>query len=137
MNSRMAILYLSLFLLNLPGMAGGLTSGSTYLPTPPGGSVPPGIWASGEYKRLSGKHDSGAIVIDEVAGQWIALLFVPLDPLLYGAAFLLFRVFDIVKPFPANWADREMKGGLGVMADDLVAGIYALIVLKAVEYFLL
>ena len=65
------------------------------------------------------------------------MLFVPLDPLLYGAAFFLFRVFDIVKPFPANWADREMKGGLGVMTDDLVAGIYALAALKGIEYYLL
>lgn len=92
-----------------------------------------GIWASEAVTRTSGVKDPGEIVIDEVAGQWLALAFVPLDPLAYGAGFLLFRVFDIVKPWPANWIDRGVSGGMGIMLDDIVAGAYTGILL----YFLL
>lgn len=84
-----------------------------------------GIWSSGIYAREAGVSDPGQIVIDEVAGQWLTLAFVPLDPVWYIAAFFLFRASDIVKPFPANWCDRHLKGGFGVMIDDMVAGLYA------------
>jgi phosphatidylglycerophosphatase A len=84
-----------------------------------------GIWAAEIYSRHAGNKDAGAIVIDEVAGQWLTLApFVP-DPETYLAGFVLFRVADIAKPWPASWADRSLGGGLGVMLDDLVAGIYA------------
>jgi phosphatidylglycerophosphatase A len=92
-----------------------------------------GIWASEASARASGVKDPGEIVIDEVAGQWLALAFVPLDPLAYGLGFALFRLFDITKPWPANWADRNLSGGWGIMLDDIVAGAYAGILL----YFLL
>lgn len=82
-----------------------------------------GVWACAGYAKASGTHDAGACVIDEVVGQWIVLLVVPLDPLLYGGAFLVFRFFDIVKPWPAGWADRNIHGGFGVMLDDVFAGI--------------
>ena len=71
------------------------------------------------------KDDPSEIVIDEVAGQWLVLAVVPADPLLYGMGFLLFRFFDIVKPWPVNLFDRHVKGGLGVMLDDIAAAIYA------------
>jgi len=65
------------------------------------------------------------VVIDEVAGQWLTLLVAPPDLLLYLAGFLLFRLFDIRKPWPVSWADQSLPGGLGVMVDDLLAGLYA------------
>ena len=88
-----------------------------------------GLWASEVVVRKTGRHDPSYVVIDEVAGQWLALLFVPPDPLLYGAGFLLFRIADILKPWPASWADRNVSGGLGIMLDDLFAALYVIAVL--------
>lgn len=79
-----------------------------------------------------GIHDAPEIVIDEVAGQWLALLplvAVAQAPLLFVLAFILFRVFDIIKPWPIGWLDKKVSGGFGVMVDDLVAGILAAIVI--------
>ncbi len=88
-----------------------------------------GVWAGGAYAAWSGKRDPREVVIDEVAGQWLALALVAaversLSPLALGIAFLAFRFFDIVKPEPARRAEN-LRGGWGVMADDLVAGAYA------------
>ena len=88
-----------------------------------------GWWAAATVARASGTNDPAAIVIDEVAGQWLVLVRAPLDPLAYAFAFLLFRIFDIWKPWLARWADREVKGGLGIMLDDLLAAIYAAVLL--------
>jgi len=90
-----------------------------------------GIWAAGMYSKHSGIKDAGPIVIDEVAGQWLTLIPAGLDPILFLVGFFLFRAADILKPWPANWADRELEGGLGVMLDDIFAGIYAAIGLLA------
>ncbi len=87
-----------------------------------------GVWASGRYIEASGVKDPQCIVIDEIAGQWLALSAVPLHPLAYLAAFAMFRLCDIAKPWPANWADSRVSGGLGVMLDDMIAGAYALMV---------
>jgi phosphatidylglycerophosphatase A len=87
-----------------------------------------GTWAADEAERALGGKDPGAIVVDEVAGMMLAVLAVPLTPTVLLVGFLLFRVFDVVKPFPANVAQR-LRGGVGVMADDLVAGLYALALL--------
>jgi phosphatidylglycerophosphatase A len=84
-----------------------------------------GIWASARYAAALGSGDPGAVVIDEVAGQWLALLPLPLDLWWYAAAFALFRLFDIAKPWPIGWLDRNVHGGLGIMADDLAAGLAA------------
>lgn len=84
-----------------------------------------GIWASNRVIQASGAKDPGEIVIDEVAGQWLALAAAPLDPLAYAAGFALFRVFDIFKPWPAGWIDAKMGGGAGIMLDDIIAGAYA------------
>lgn len=85
-----------------------------------------GWWASQIYVGRSGEADPGAVVIDEVAGQWLTLL--PAAPGVWwhwALGFALFRFFDIVKPWPVGWADRRLKGGFGVMVDDVIAGIYA------------
>ncbi len=87
-----------------------------------------GIWAASRTETLSGKKDPGKVVIDEVVGQFIALIPVPfvLEQAWWSAilAFALFRVFDIVKPYPARRLEA-LPGGLGIMADDVVAGVYA------------
>ena len=84
-----------------------------------------GLWASARYAGAAGGGDPGAVVIDEVAGQWLALVLLPADPRAYVLAFVLFRLFDIAKPWPIGWLDRTLEGGLGIMLDDLMAGLYA------------
>ena len=93
-----------------------------------------GIWAGTRTEKLSQRKDPGKIVVDEVAGQLIALF-----PLVFAAwsiktvivSFILFRFFDIVKPYPANRL-QDLEGGMGVMCDDLVAGAYAAIIVSGV-----
>ena len=92
-----------------------------------------GCWAASRVARASGEHDPGFIVIDEVAAQWLALLAVPLDPRWFAAAFLLFRLFDITKPWPARTIERRVAGGLGIMLDDVVAALYAVLLLLIAE----
>lgn len=87
-----------------------------------------GIIAADNYSKATNTHDSGKIIIDEVAGQWITLLFIPHDAIYFLAAFILFRLFDIMKFWPVNWAE-QLNGGLGIVADDLVAGLMAGIIL--------
>ncbi|MDP3295489.1 MAG: phosphatidylglycerophosphatase A [Nevskia sp.] len=92
-----------------------------------------GCWVCGESARRLGVHDYGGIVFDEIVGYLIAAA--PLLPVLalnrHGlwpgliAAFLLFRIFDIWKPWPISWLDARMQGGIGIMVDDLVAGVFA------------
>jgi len=84
-----------------------------------------GVWASDRYMVACGLHDPGAVVVDEVVGQWLTLALLPLTPLAYLLGFVLFRIADMVKPWPAAWIDRTMAGGVGVMLDDVVAAIYA------------
>lgn len=94
-----------------------------------------GLWAVRIYVDRTGESDPGPVVVDEFAGQWIALAVCPLDPVWWLAGFLVFRVIDIAKPFPAGWIDRNVKGPLGVMLDDLVAGVYsAALILAAVTW---
>ncbi|CAA7626110.1 phosphatidylglycerophosphatase A [Magnetospirillum sp. SS-4] len=85
-----------------------------------------GWWASAVYVARTAAEDPGEIVIDEVAGQWLVLCAAPLDPLAYLAGFALFRLFDVWKPWPVRWADDRIGGGLGVMLDDILAGLYGL-----------
>ena len=91
-----------------------------------------GTWASQSAERSLGGKDPGAIVIDEVAGMALSVLTLPLTPAVLSAGFGLFRVFDVVKPYPAN-ALQRLPGGVGVMIDDVVAGLYALLLLLAVR----
>ena len=87
-----------------------------------------GVWAGSRVERALGAKDPGVIVIDEVAGMFLAVLFLPRTLPVLVSAFFLFRLFDIWKPYPARQI-QEFHGGLGVMLDDLIAGAYALAVL--------
>ena len=87
-----------------------------------------GLWASGRVERMVGRKDPGVIVIDEVAGMMVSVLFLPRTWPVLLTAFFLFRLFDVWKPFPARQS-QVITGGVGVMIDDLIAGLYALILL--------
>jgi phosphatidylglycerophosphatase A len=89
-----------------------------------------GIWSGGRVERALGTKDPGVIVIDEVAGMMLSVLILPRTVAVLFVAFVLFRIFDIWKPFPAR-ESQSLSGGLGVMLDDLIAGLYALLVLLA------
>ena len=91
-----------------------------------------GLWACDVTVSESGNPDPQQCVIDELAGQWIACMAAPLTLPGFATAFIAFRVFDIWKPWPISAAEKA-KGGMGVMADDLVAGFFALIVVVAVR----
>jgi len=84
-----------------------------------------GMWAAGRFEEISGKKDPGKIVIDEVCGMWLTCLPFEPRPGIFLACFLLFRFWDIVKP-PLASSSQSLRGGLGVMADDLIAGIYSI-----------
>jgi phosphatidylglycerophosphatase A len=94
-----------------------------------------GVWAAGEHEKITDGKDNSEIVIDELCGQWIAII-----PMLYisptgnwvadyAAAFILFRIFDIFKPWPIRAIDKNLKGGAGVMLDDVLAGVMAAAIL--------
>ena len=94
------------------------------------------MWVADEAERLLGLKDPGAIVIDEIAGYLLTMIMSPVTIPHIVAGFFLFRFFDIVKPPPVRQAERYLRGGLGVMADDLLAGAYAWICLRLLERFL-
>ena len=94
-----------------------------------------GVRAASLFETVTGRKDAKEIVIDEVAGQWIALLVVPLDWRWWLAAFCLFRLFDITKPGPVKMAEG-FPGGFGVMADDIVAGVLAAVCLYLAQLVL-
>lgn len=96
-----------------------------------------GVWASEETARDLGVEDHGGVVIDEVVAVWLVCAGLPDVWGWWLAAFAAFRVFDILKIWPGSVLDRRMKNGWGVMADDLVAGLYAWAVLKLAQRFLL
>ncbi len=84
-----------------------------------------GLWSAGKFDKAMDGHDSKMIVIDEVAGMWIALIPAALNPALIIIAFIAFRFFDIIKPYPISFLDQKVDGAVGVMADDILAGIFA------------
>ena len=103
-----------------------------------------GIWVSDKIEESSQIKDPGFIVVDEVVGQWMAILPLPFlysildsdsfycfSALIVTVAFIAFRIFDIWKPWPVNYADKNFSGGYGIMFDDVIAGMYALIVTSA------
>ena len=89
-----------------------------------------GIWMCGRTSRDLGVHDHGGIVWDEFVGFWITMIAVPVDWIWAVAGFILFRLFDILKPWPIGPVDRKVHGGLGIMLDDVLAGIMAALVLQ-------
>jgi len=95
-----------------------------------------GVWACAFAVRTLGRDDPGPAVWDEFVGQWVALaplLWYPVNAMWILLGFILFRMFDIAKPWPVSWADRKVGGGLGVMLDDLIAGGLAAGVLALVR----
>jgi len=95
-----------------------------------------GIYLCEQTAKALGVHDHSGIVWDEIVGFFITMYAVPLDWKWILAGFLLFRFFDIVKPWPIKWIDARVTGGIGIMLDDVVAGLFALIGLHLMLYFL-
>jgi phosphatidylglycerophosphatase A len=96
-----------------------------------------GTWICGESARRLGVHDHGGIVFDEIAGLMLTALALPENTLLWFAlAFVLFRIFDIWKPWPIREVDHRLKGGAGIMLDDLMAAVYAAVCLLGLRAFL-
>jgi phosphatidylglycerophosphatase A len=88
-------------------------------------SVGLACWVAGQAERVFAQKDPGRIVIDEVVGYLVSLAFLPVTPWTLVGAFLLFRVFDVLKPWPARQLERRLPGGYGVVLDDVAAGIWA------------
>lgn len=95
-----------------------------------------GTIAASRTEKVLGMHDNSSIVVDEFAGMFVAVLWYP--PCWYWCflAFALFRVFDILKPFPVSLADKKVSGGFGVMLDDLLAGVYALLCAQTIFFLI-
>lgn len=98
-------------------------------------SLPAAAAICGRAARLDGRADPGWIVLDEMLGFWVAVALLPPRPATLAAGFVLFRLFDIVKPPPAGWLDRNLKGGWGILLDDVAAGLWTRLVLGALPWF--
>ncbi|OEU80827.1 MAG: phosphatidylglycerophosphatase A [Desulfobulbaceae bacterium C00003063] len=85
-----------------------------------------GFFVSGSAEKILDRPDAGPIVIDEILGMFITLTLAPPHPAAWILGFILFRIFDIFKPFPVSWFDQRVHGGIGIMMDDVIAGLYAL-----------
>lgn len=96
-----------------------------------------GVWLCGRTARDIGVHDHGGIVWDEFTGFWLTMLLAPPGWLPVVLGFLLFRFFDIVKPWPIRWVDRHVHGGIGIMMDDVLAGLMAMIILQLLAVWVL
>lgn len=124
-----------------PGTAGSVVGLLLFLPMtllPPLGQLAVtafvfvvGVAASAHVARLLSRKDPGIVVIDEVVGMWVSLLFLPFTPAVALLAFLLFRLLDMVKPYPARQFEA-LPGGLGIMADDVMAAVYVNLVLRVI-----
>jgi phosphatidylglycerophosphatase A len=95
-----------------------------------------GCWIAGAAETIFAEHDSSRIVLDEVLGMVATMFLNPIGWRYLLAGFVIFRLFDIIKPPPASLIDREVGGGVGVMLDDLVAAVYANIALRALAHFI-
>ena len=93
-----------------------------------------GVWSASLTEQHLGVEDPGPVVIDEVVGMLISLLWLPSSWMVVAAAFVAFRVFDIIKPWPADRLER-LHGGWGIMADDLMAGVYANLVVQLLVWW--
>ena len=93
-----------------------------------------GVWASGRAEALLGEKDPGCVVVDEIAGQMVTLLFLPMTGGVLLCAFLIFRVLDVLKPWPARRLE-DLSGGSGIMADDLMVGLYANVILHGLAHW--
>lgn len=95
-----------------------------------------GGWVCDRASKKLGVHDHGGIVIDEIAGIWLAMTAIPPTWYFMLGGFVLFRFFDIVKPWPIRFLDRRLKGGVGIMIDDIVAGLFTWLILVASQFIL-
>ncbi len=96
-----------------------------------------GVWLCGRTARDIGVHDHPGIVWDEIAGYFVTMVLAPQGPWWPWVGFVLFRLFDIWKPFPIRRLDRRLGGGLGIVADDVLAGVYAAVVLQVAAWIVL
>jgi phosphatidylglycerophosphatase A len=94
------------------------------------------VWIAHAAEKLIGRNDPKQVVIDEICGMAVALFALPFTPLNVCGGFALFRVFDILKPFPIRWADRNVSGGLGIVLDDIIAGVIANALMRTVIHFI-
>ena len=95
-----------------------------------------GVKACSEAEKAMGVHDHGGIVIDEFVGMFISVMCYPANYWYAFLAFVLFRVFDILKPYPVSLADKKVAGGFGIMIDDVLAGVYAFIIGSVILTFI-
>ncbi len=98
-------------------------------------ALPAAALVCGRAARLDGRDDPGWIVLDEIVGFCVAVALLPPRPLTLAAGFALFRLFDIVKPPPAGWLDRHLKGGWGILLDDVAAGLWTRLILGILPWF--
>lgn len=91
-----------------------------------------GVWICQSASDAMGVHDHGGIVWDEIVGYLVAVFLIPFSLTAMIIGFLLFRFFDILKPWPISWADKKLSGGLGIMVDDIIAGIASCVVLHLI-----
>jgi phosphatidylglycerophosphatase A len=94
-----------------------------------------GTWLCDVTSKKLGMHDHGGIVWDEMVGYWLAAAFIPLQWPWLLAAFVLFRIFDILKPWPIRQLDRKVDGGFGIMLDDVVAAVFTIALLALADHF--
>ena len=117
----------ALLLKQLPGLAYGAALVALFLA---------GVWFCGAASRALGRDDPGGIVWDEMVGYWQTVALLPPDWGWWLAAFVLFRCFDILKPWPIRQVERSFAGGLGIMLDDVFAALYAMLALGLAQRFL-
>lgn len=96
-----------------------------------------GVWCCDVCARELGVHDHPGIVWDEVVGYLLVMVAVPRTLVFVVAGFILFRIFDILKPWPIRWVDNRIHGGIGIMLDDVLAAVFAGLVLQLFRWFLL
>jgi phosphatidylglycerophosphatase A len=96
-----------------------------------------GIWLCDKTAKALGEHDHPSIVWDEMVGYWLTMFAAPKGWVWVILGFGLFRLFDIWKPWPIGWVDRHVSGGFGIMFDDILAAVYAGLILQVIAYFVL
>lgn len=94
-----------------------------------------GVWICQQASLATGFHDHGGIVWDEIVGYLVAVFLIPFSWTALVLAFVLFRLFDIIKPWPISWVDKHVSGGFGIMIDDILAGVASCIVLHLIYRF--
>ena len=96
-----------------------------------------GVWLCDRSSKMLGVHDHGGIVWDEIVGYLVTMIAAPAGWEWVIVGFILFRIFDIFKPWPIAYLDRHVSGGFGIMVDDILAGVYAMLILQLLSYFLI